>query len=93
MDREKAKQILESWLLRSKGTEEQLGYIEGWFSKEDEEAFNMAIEALKQERPEGEWKLVDHLWECNRCHYRLTLQNKSEPTNFCPNCGSRNRKE
>ena len=36
------------------------------------------------ERAEGEWQLVNHLWECNRCQYR---QNKSKPTNYCPNCG------
>lgn len=48
MNREKAKQILESWLLRSKGREDRLGYIEGWFYKEDIEAFNMAIEALSE---------------------------------------------
>lgn len=35
---------------------------------------------------EGEWQLVDHLWECDCCQYR---QNKSKPTNYCPNCGSK----
>lgn len=38
------------------------------------------------ERVEGEWQLVNHLWECNRCQYR---QNKSKPTNYCPNCGAK----
>lgn len=39
--------------MSSKGTEERLGYIEGWFPKEDEEAFRMAIEALQ-----GDWTPV-----------------------------------
>lgn len=47
MDKEKAKQILEPWLLRSKGTEERIGYVEGWFFKEDEEAFNFRKEQKK----------------------------------------------
>lgn len=53
MNKEKAKQILESWVSRSKmgnrGYQKgHLGYVEGWFYKEDEEAFNMAIEALSE---------------------------------------------
>ena len=40
---------------------------------------------VQPERPKGDWKLVDHLWECDCCQYR---QNKSKPTNFCPNCGA-----
>ena len=52
MTREEAKQIIATWLVSSKGTKEQRGYIEGWFDEEDAEAFSMAIEALKaQARP------------------------------------------
>lgn len=46
MNKEKARQILATWLVSSKGTKEQRGYIEGWFDEEDKEAFLMAIEAL-----------------------------------------------
>lgn len=47
MTKEEAKQIIATWLVSSKGTKGQRGYIEGWFDEEDVEAFRMAIEALK----------------------------------------------
>lgn len=47
MTKKEAKQIIATWLVSSKGTKEQRGYIEGWFDEEDAEAFRMAIEALK----------------------------------------------
>lgn len=46
MTREEAIQIISIWLVSSKGTKSQRGYIEGWFDEDDEEAFRMAIEAL-----------------------------------------------
>ena len=46
MTREEARQIMSTWLVSSKGTKGQRGYIEGWFDEEDAEAFRMAIEAL-----------------------------------------------
>lgn len=48
MDNKEARSILKKWKnIGKKGmTEERLGYIEGWFHKEDVEAFNMGIEAL-----------------------------------------------
>lgn len=36
----------------------------------------------------GQWKLVDHLWQCDQCQYR---QNEMSPTNFCPSCGAKMR--
>lgn len=57
----------------------------GGMKKEEWVALQMAIEALESERQKGEWMLVDHLWQCDQCQYR---QNKSKPTNFCPNCGA-----
>ena len=46
MTKEEARQIIATWLVSSKGTKGQRGYIEGWFDEEDIEAFRMAIEAL-----------------------------------------------
>ena len=48
MTKEEAKQIIATWLVSSKGTKGQRGYIEGWFDEEDIEAFRMAIEALER---------------------------------------------
>lgn len=49
MDKQEAKEILENWLLSSKGSKERCGYIEGWFVEDDENAFLMAIEALQDD--------------------------------------------
>lgn len=49
MTKEEARQIMSTWLVSSKGTKGQRGYIEGWFDEEDAEAFRMAIEALSAE--------------------------------------------
>lgn len=48
MDRKEAIEILENWASSSRRTEKRLGYINGWFYEEDEEAFRMAIEALQK---------------------------------------------
>lgn len=54
MNRTEAIEILENWLSSSRRTEKRLGYINGWFYEEDEEAFRMAIEALNcSEIPTG----------------------------------------
>ena len=46
-ERDKAIERITFWLEKGKQHEEnQLGYIEGWFTKEDEESFQLAIEAL-----------------------------------------------
>ena len=49
MTREEARKILTMWMVSSKGADGQRGYIEGWFDKDDVEAFRMAIEALSAE--------------------------------------------
>lgn len=54
MNKEKAKQIIATWLVSSKGAKGQRGYIEGWFDEEDEEAFDLAIRALEREIEYGQ---------------------------------------
>lgn len=51
MKREEAVEIIKKWLMEGTYglTENRLGYIEGWFYKEDAEAFEMAIKVLEQE--------------------------------------------
>ena len=47
MTREEAVERVSRWLDKGKQHEDsQLGHIEGWFTKEDEQAFLMAINAL-----------------------------------------------
>ena len=62
MTREEAKAIIEDWYEEAKGKNGCIGHIERFLEKEDEEAFLMAIEALRtvQEHEETfEW--------CNDC--------------------------
>ena len=47
MTRNEATQRLKEWKYNGEGKNGCLGYIEGWFSKDDEIAFDMAIEALE----------------------------------------------
>jgi hypothetical protein len=62
--------------------------------KELEEAVSIAVEALKEQRPHGEWVFRNDnpliptgYWECSKCKKgRLMVEE-----NFCPNCGSDNR--
>lgn len=51
MTREEAVEIIKKWLMEGTDglTKDRLGYIEGWFHKEDAEAFEMAIKLLEQE--------------------------------------------
>lgn len=58
----------------------------------ENEALLMAIEALRNERPQGEWiKKVDDVnfvsYICNKCGYELELEDCSD-TYFCPICGA-----
>lgn len=62
-----------------------------------DKAFDMAIEALKEQRPHGEW--IEHRrynwgyyseYECSSCHDEVWQKTEWQ---FCPNCGSDNRKE
>ena len=86
MNKEKARQILAAWLVSSKGTEERLGYIEGWFNKEDEEAFLMGIEALN-EQPKGKWKYGNGNGECPFCG----REKQRGWDNYCGYCGAKMR--
>lgn len=54
MSNEKAIKRLKSWLGNGSAgmTSDRLGYIEGWFSKDDVEAFKLAIKALEQQSSE-----------------------------------------
>ena len=54
MTREEARKILTMWMVSSRGADGQRGYIEGWFDKDDVEAFSMAIKALSADRQEVE---------------------------------------
>lgn len=60
MTREEAVEKVSRWL--DKGTQHsdsQFGYIEGWFTKEDEQAFQMAIEALEfMEKYDAVWEEI-----------------------------------
>ncbi len=87
MTKKKAISILRKW--RNIGTKdmtsERLGYIEGWFGKDDSEAFAMAIKAL-EERKEGFWQQsnIYYVYSCPFCKNRCTLQ-----SNYCPSCGAK----
>ena len=48
------------------------------------QALNMALDALKEERPHGEWKADG---TCSECGIYSSL-NKAV-TYFCPNCGAK----
>ena len=50
---------------------------------EIETAIGMAIEALKTDRPHGEWLYRWNDVECSRCG-----EFEKGKTNFCPNCGA-----
>ena len=85
MTKEKAIEILESvtW--------------SGYDDKEIAEAVQMGAEALKEQRPRGEW--LSHydyckkhefvpsgliaFWWCNQCEQGVEIK-----TNFCPKCGT-----
>ena len=66
-------------------------------TEEDREAIDMAIEALKEQRPHGEWieKHCDYgvYYRCSNCHkmppnYECDYKEGAIKTNFCPNCGA-----
>ena len=53
------------------------------------EAIDMAIEALRQERPNGGWKSYEiDVNECSECGYLSIFK-----YNFCPVCGADMRGE
>lgn len=61
--------------------------------KKYREALDLAIKALEDERPQGEWLWLgdnpntNHKWSCNKCGRGVKEQEK-----FCPNCGADMRK-
>ena len=77
-------------------------FVENYAYGNDLIGLKMAIEALKEERPHGEW--LSHydyckkhefiptgliaFWWCNQCEQGVEIK-----TNFCPNCGASMRKE
>lgn len=51
-----------------------------------DKAFDMAIEALKEQRPHGEWEKKSICYDyfyCSECGYAY-----KHAFNFCPNCGA-----
>lgn len=69
----------------------------------EREALDKAIEALKEERPHGEWientrykRKGKKFLDCSRCHYGENgdiICEVSKVPNYCPNCGASMRKE
>lgn len=53
------------------------------------EAYDMAIETLKNERPQGEWMKIEApsytIIRCTCCGYK---DNAIYIPNYCPNCGA-----
>ena len=93
MTNKEAIAILKPLFEQCKGTNECLGYIEHYFSKDEELALDLAIQAL-EERPQGEW--INHssenlLWghnECPFCHKR-----SNRDASYCQYCGADMRGE
>lgn len=63
------------------------------------EALKMAIKALQNERPQGEWKVIWHKdifgrwsnyyeYKCSVCHESYIDYSSERQTAFCPNCGA-----
>ena len=53
------------------------------------EAIKVAIEALKDQRPQGEWKLHGMIYYCSVCGHDY----EQGGNNFCGNCGADMRGE
>lgn len=91
MTNKEAIAILKPLFEQCKGTNECLGYIEHYFSKDEELALDLAIQAL-EERPQGKWiKKVDdvgfisHI--CSECGAEIESENPCDDK-FCFNCGA-----
>lgn len=63
---------------------------QGDYSERDHDSIMMAIEALKEQQ-HGEWTMDAFApwFRCSCCGY---IYEAYERCNFCPNCGSDNRK-
>lgn len=84
MTREEALEKLKRWKLEVDDEKDYAEYLEGWFYKDDEIAFDMAIEALKEQKT-GRWIKGIIGWNCSEC----TLGTNQNWFNYCPNCGAR----
>lgn len=62
-------------------------------------AFDEGYEAGKAARQHGEWNPYytkrehNHIFNCKLCGDTFIVTQGNDDMNFCPNCGSRNRKE
>lgn len=74
-------------------------YYNGYFGYRFDDvivAHQKAIEALKDERPQGKWLIDGHHIRCNRCNEYICNTDREGneiPDNFCPNCGADMREE
>lgn len=99
MTNKEAIAILKPLFEQCKGTNECLGYIEHYFSKDEELALDLAIQAL-EERPQGEWEVIWHKdiygrwsnyyeYKCSVCHNSYNDYSSGRKTAFCQFCGAR----
>lgn len=102
MTREKAIEVLKKWYkLGNEGlTDERLGYVESWFSKEDKEAFILTINvlccfdqilwerdmAISQLKELG-YSLGEKKKTCEGCQYEWNSYNEEE-CRYCNRFGS-----
>lgn len=92
MTREEAIRVLEA--------EKKFLFHGSLSDKHYEPAFDMAIEALSADRPNGEWEFVDNEifageYFCSVCGKRAEVDLYGEwiLSNFCPSCGARMLRE
>ena len=89
MTREEAIEKLKRWKLEVDDEKDYAEYLEGWFYKDDEIAFDMAIEAL-QEQKIGKW-IGGELGNCSVCGHKgcaSDIWDRCAHT-YCPNCGAK----
>lgn len=71
---------------------EQLKRLREYEAEDDLKALDLAIKALKGQRPQGKWLhpyITDIACECSNCNLQLPI---TDYFNFCPNCGAYMRK-
>lgn len=93
MTREEAIEKIKRWKLEIDDEKDYADYLEGWFYKDDEIAFDMAIEALKEQKT-GEWILsfngYENTWICSECGEEYVLYDGTiAEQHYCPNCGAK----
>lgn len=101
MTREEAIRVFEAWIER----DEKMKYAD---RLENIEIYNMAIEALKEQRPHGEWEKYGDKIEaydiagnktwgqkriCTNCGFIKTYIEDFGLYSICPNCGTDMREE